>query len=105
MASNDAAFNYATGQGDLFAAHRPQTVASAQPDLDTIRQKLRAMLEDVRGSVDGSPWDERETRKSLILFPQMSSALPNDEATELRSAFEHECARLGLPRRASPSSQ
>lgn len=101
MSGNDAAFNVATGQGDLFAAHRPQIPVVAQPDLAVVRQKLEALLEDLSRAESGSPWDERDTLKYLILFPQMSRALPPDEAGALRAAFDHECARLGLPRRAA----
>lgn len=93
---DETIFDFATGQSDLFAGHAAHGEAVAQPDLAMVRKKLQTILDDARAAESGSPWDERATRKYLILFPQMSSALPSDEATQLQSAFTAELVRLGI---------
>jgi len=40
------------------------------------------------------PWDARRTLYWRTVFPQMTNWLPDDEAAQLRSAFEVEIRRL-----------
>jgi hypothetical protein len=41
------------------------------------------------------PWNAKEIRFYRTIFPQMTNWLPDDEAAQLRSAFEVEVVRLG----------
>ena len=41
------------------------------------------------------PWDDDRAGLYRVIFPQMTNWLADDEAAQLRSAFEAELARLG----------
>lgn len=72
-----------TAQLDMFGeVAQPQVSASADPD--RVRRKLDAMLAEARCP------DMPRSRRRLIetVVPQMVRWLPEDEATELRQAFE-----------------
>jgi len=89
-------FDIVTQQGDLFAADGTENLGIMHPDPDIIRERLGHMLDAVKASRNGSPWDSRETKMNLILFPQMAQALPPDEANSLQLAFEFELTGLGI---------
>jgi hypothetical protein len=40
------------------------------------------------------PWDEERASLYRVIFPQMTNALPEDEAAQLRFQFEAEIRRL-----------
>jgi hypothetical protein len=65
-----------------------------QPNLDQIREDLRAMLDDARRVTAEAPWDERTYRYNKVVFPQMSRWLPDEEAAQLRFEFAREIERI-----------
>jgi uncharacterized coiled-coil DUF342 family protein len=71
----------------------PAEPASYAPDPDRVRQKLAAVLEELRRA-DRMPWDRKQRAYQQLLFPQMTRSLPPDEAQQLKKAFEAELARL-----------
>jgi hypothetical protein len=86
-------------QGDLFERDepddfdedRPTPVYSADPD--DVRAELHQILAEARAAQE-MPWDPERVRLYRTIFPQMTNWLPDDEATQLRSAFAAELARL-----------
>lgn len=83
-------------QLDLFGLavdSSPAEPATYKPDPDRVRGKLNAVLAEMRAA-DVMPWDRKKRAYHLQLFPQMTRALPEDEAERLRMAFEAEFARL-----------
>jgi|GEM_PF-1090616 hypothetical protein len=89
-------FDTVTQQGDLFAAVVTENSGIAHPDPVLIRERLSLMLDAMKSTQNGSPWNQRDTKMNLILFPQMTQALPPHEAETMQLAFECELARLGL---------
>jgi hypothetical protein len=83
-------FFWTGAQGDLFG---PPPRVSYAPKPEKVRQKLLAMLEQIRGAEE-CPWSEKELSFNKLVFPQMTNWLPEDEAAQLRLAFEAELARL-----------
>ena len=67
---------------------------SYEPDLDEVREDLRAILEDARHVTAESPWDERTYRYNKVVVPQMSRWLPEEEAAQLCFEFAREIARI-----------
>ncbi len=51
------------------------------------------MLAEMRAA-DAMPWAQRRALLNAKIFPQMANWLPEDEAAQLRFAFEAEFARL-----------
>jgi hypothetical protein len=86
-------------QGDLFdrdetddvIENRPTPVYRADPD--KVRAELHKILAEARAAQE-MPWGPERVRLYRTIFPQMSNWLPEDEAAQLRSAFEAELARL-----------
>lgn len=76
-------------QTDLF----PQEPASYKPNPDRVRSKLNAVLAEMRAA-QSMPWDRKKRAYHQMLFPQMTRSLPEDEAAELRFAFDTEWQRL-----------
>jgi len=66
---------------------------SYDPDPDSVRAELNDILARARAA-PGQPWDPREVSFYRTVFPQMANWLPEDEAAQLRFAFEAEIARL-----------
>jgi hypothetical protein len=89
-------FDTVTQQGDLFAAIVTENSGIAHPDADIIRERLHKMLETIQSATATSPWNERDTKMNLILFPQMALALPPHESETFQQAFQFELIRLGL---------
>lgn len=98
-------FGHTAPQGDMSADHRPGPAERAyRPDADgvfrpnpeDVRRRLHKVLAALRASPQGSPWSERETRSRIIIFPNMSKWLPDDEAAQLKFEFTQELARLGI---------
>ncbi len=77
-------------QGDLFG---PPPRVSYAPKPETVRSQLLALLDEMRAA-DAMPWTEKDCRLYKKIFPQMTNWLPEDEAGQLRFAFEAELARL-----------
>jgi hypothetical protein len=68
-------------------------VQSFAPDPDTVRRRLRALLDTARRA-SAMPWGERDARMWQTVFPNMANWLPPEEAEELRLDFQHELERL-----------
>ena len=71
---------------------RPTPVWRADPD--EVRRDLHKILAEARAA-QTVPWDAYYTGLYRVTFPQMTNWLPEDEAAQLRAAFEAELARLG----------
>lgn len=83
-------------QGDLFSSDdntEERETPTWYPDPDEIRAELHKILAEMRAAKD-MPWDESRTALYLTLFPQMTNALPEEEAAQLRFDFETELVRL-----------
>jgi hypothetical protein len=88
-------FGHTPPQGDLFAGEAPRA-ARPQVDPAKVRLWLRAMLDDLRGAADASPWPQDTTRLNRVIFPQMANWLPAEERDQMRFDFECELKRLNL---------
>ena len=77
-------------QADLF----PAEPASYAPDPVRIRAKLNVVLAELRRA-DKMPWDRKTRAYHRLVFPQMTRALPADEAATLLLAFDTELKRFG----------
>jgi hypothetical protein len=62
-------------------------------DPEVVRGKLLAALAELRAA-EVIPWDARRALYWRTVFPQMTNWLPDDEAAQLRFAFETEIRRL-----------
>lgn len=83
-------------QGSLFGdgENRMQPpVRATVPMPDRARARLTALLAQVR-KAEAMPWPEREARMWRTVFPQMANWLPDEEADQLRLAFDREMSRL-----------
>jgi len=76
-------------QGDLL----PAEPARYAPDPERVRGKLEAVLAELRRA-EAMPWDLRTCAYHQLVFPQMTNALPPEEADRYRRAFEAELDRL-----------
>lgn len=63
-------------------------------DPNEVRQELVAILEIARAARDEAPWDRRTHRYHQVVFPQMASWLPQDEAEQLCFEFAKELERI-----------
>ena len=77
-------------QAELF----PAAPAVAYPDPERIRRRLARILGEARAA-ETMPWDLNQRRLYEKVVPQMCLSLPEDEAAQLRLAFEAEIKRLG----------
>jgi hypothetical protein len=87
-----------TDQPDLFAAEaQPELFASApvayRADPDKVRARLHKILAEARAA-QTLPWDAAHVSLYRTVFPQMTLWLPEEEAAQLRFAFDSEMARL-----------
>jgi len=88
-----------TLQLDLFGESQPglpgfeQTAAVYRADPDEVRAELLRVLAQARAA-RSFPWDARHTLYWRTVFPQMTNWLPDEEAAQLRLAFETEIRRL-----------
>jgi hypothetical protein len=89
-------FGQRAAQGSLFGTGKDRMqapVRSMTPDPETVRFRLRALVEKARGA-QRMPWSERDARMWQIVFPNMAKWLPDEEADQLRFEFEREMRRL-----------
>lgn len=63
-------------------------------DPEEIRQELTALLALAKSALDEAPWDRRTHRYHQVVFPQMATWLPEDEAVQLCFAFAKELERI-----------
>ena len=63
-------------------------------DPEEVRQELRALLELAKAAREEAPWDRRTHRYHQVVFPQMASWLPDDEAEQLCFEFAQELERI-----------
>lgn len=86
-------------QGDLFDKNRPDPAdedfetPTWYPDPNEIRAELQKILAEARAA-KSMPWDSKQTALYRVIFPQMTNALPDAEAAQLRFAFMEELKRL-----------
>lgn len=87
-----------TRQLNLFGESLPETpglggTAALQVDPGKVRAELLRVLAQVRAA-QTFPWDARGALYWRAVFPQMTNWLPDEEAAQLRFAFEAEIKRL-----------
>lgn len=86
-------------QGDLFASDQNDLVDEGAPapsysaDPDEVRADLLRILAEARAAKT-LPWEPKRAALYQTIFPQMANWLPDDEANQLRFAFEAEMTRL-----------
>jgi len=86
-------------QDDLFATETQQDLFGAEaapayrPDPDKVRARLHRILTEARAART-FPWDSTRVSLYRTIFPQMTLWLPEEEAAQLRFAFEAEMTRL-----------
>jgi hypothetical protein len=78
-------------ESDLFGEDAPTPEYRADPD--EVRAELLAILAEARAA-QTLPWDARKLSFYQTVFPQMTLWLPDEEAAQLRFAFETELERL-----------
>jgi hypothetical protein len=96
MSDETDLFGHAPSQGSLFGAgedRMPAPQRRTTPDPETVRRRLRALLEKAR-SASRMPWSERDARMWQTVFPNMAKWLPEAEADQLRFEFDREMQRL-----------
>jgi hypothetical protein len=88
-----------TRQLNLFGESQPElagvesATAVYRADPDEVRAELVQVLAQARAA-RSFPWDARRTLYWRTVFPQMTNWLPDEEAAQLRFAFEVEIRRL-----------
>lgn len=87
-------------QQDLFEAEtqaelfEPDATPPAyRPDPEDVRARLHRILAEARAAKK-LPWDRDRLLVYRTIFPQMAGWLPEEEAAQLRFAFDTEMARL-----------
>ncbi len=63
-------------------------------DREDVRQELMAILATAKAARDEAPWDRRTHQYHQVVFPQMASWLPDDEAEQLCFEFAQELALI-----------
>jgi hypothetical protein len=76
---------------DLFGEDAPPVAYRADPQ--KVREKLTLIVNELRNA-SSLPWDATRLRYYRTVFPQMSLWLEEQEATQLRFAFDEEIRRL-----------
>jgi len=79
-------------QPELFAEDAPPRQYRGDPD--RVRARLLRILAEARAAAT-MPWNSDDLGYYQTIFPQMTNWLPEDEAAQLRFAFEAELERLG----------
>ena len=77
-------------QPDMFG---PAPVVSYAPDPASVRTELLLVLDEAR-TATVMPWPPKKAGYWRLVFPQMTNWLPDEEAAQLRFAFEQEIKRL-----------
>ena len=83
-------------QLDMFAVQDdllPAEPISYAPNPDRVRGKLGAILAQLRAA-EAMPWDRKTRAYHQLVFPQMTNALPPDEASRYRIEFDQQLERL-----------
>jgi hypothetical protein len=87
-------------QGDLFQSDEQPELYDDEsqtptwyPDPDEIRAELHKILAEARAA-KAMPWDASKVSLYLLILPQMTNALPEEEGAQLRFEFETEMERL-----------
>jgi hypothetical protein len=87
-------------QGDLFGNDAATNLfgedaapVAYRADPKKVREKLTLIVSELR-SASSLPWDATRLRYYRTVFPQMSLWLDEQEAAQLRFAFEEEIKRL-----------
>jgi hypothetical protein len=78
-------------QPDLFGEDADAPVYRADPD--KVRARLHKILAEARAA-EVLPWEGARVSLYRTIFPQMTRWLPDEEAAQLRLAFEAEMERL-----------
>jgi len=78
-------------QPELFDENAAPTTYVGDPD--RVRARLHKILAEARAA-ETLPWDAARVSLYRTIFPQMTLWLPEDEAAQLRFAFEEEMERL-----------
>lgn len=78
-------------QGALFDEERAPAVY--RDDAEKVRRQLLEVLAQVEKATS-LPWSREKLRYHQTVFPQMSRWLPEEEAAQLRFAFDAELKRL-----------
>lgn len=77
-------------QPDLF----PEAPRDESVNPDEVRAELLEILRVAREARDEAPWDRRTHRYHQVVFPQMASWLPDEEAQQLCFEFTRELERI-----------
>ena len=90
--------NDGTRQLNLFGEGQPELpgveeTAVYRSEPNEVRAELLRVLAQARAA-RSFPWDARGALYWRTVFPQMTNWLPDDEAAQLRFAFETEIRRL-----------
>ena len=87
-------------QQDLFGTDSQRELFDAdaappayRPDPDKVRARLHKILAEARAA-EKLPWDSDKALLYRTIFPHMAGWLPEEEAAQLRFAFDTEMARL-----------
>jgi hypothetical protein len=81
---------FAENQADMFGS---ESAPAYRPSEDKVRARLHKLLGEARAA-QTMPWERSTLSLYRTIFPQMALFLPEDEATQLRLAFEAELCRL-----------
>jgi len=65
-----------------------------QVDPAEIRAELTALLALAKAAREEAPWDRRTHRYHQVVFPQMATWLPSDEAEQMCFEFAKELERI-----------
>jgi hypothetical protein len=90
MAHDGPLRTFTGGQLDLFGGG---PAPGHGPDPEEMREWLCSLLAEARAA-ETMPWPPVNTRLYRMLFPRITSWLPEDEGAQLRFEFEAELARL-----------
>ncbi len=87
-------------QPDLFGNQKQPELFDAdaappayRPNVDDVRARLNRILSEARAA-ERLPWDADKTLVYQTIFPHMAGWLPEEEAAQLRFAFDTEMNRL-----------
>lgn len=89
-------FGHYAAQGSLFGEGENRMQApqrSDEPDPAVIRPRLHALLATARAAKT-MPWNAHDASVWQLVFPNMASWLPDDEAKQLQFEFSQEMDRL-----------
>ena len=79
-----------SNQFDMF----PHELREEIVNPDEVRAELIEILAIARAAHDAAPWDRRTHRYHLVVFPQMTNWLPDEEAEQLKFEFAREMERI-----------